>query len=88
MAQTRNHLGSGSGAGTTFAPDDCPIDTGDIEVAKVFQQRLNGEETNCGRRGTQMLNAWQAVLFVFDADAPPDMPLLRGELETTGEHLR
>ena len=60
-------------AGAALAADDDPTDSGKINLAEIFEQRLDGQEPNLGRRLPQMVNARQAVSSIFDADSPPDV---------------
>ena len=53
-----------------LASDNDPADAVEIDGAEVFQERLDREEANPERRLPKVLNARQAVLAVFDADAP------------------
>jgi hypothetical protein len=63
----------GTSPWATLTPHDDPMDAGKIKLAEVFEQRLDGKKANCSGCGLQMLDAWQAVLAVFNADAPPNV---------------
>jgi len=71
----------GAGAGAAFAADDHPVDVAEIEFAEVFEERLDGEEADGGVGFLQVSDAGNAVFFVFDADAPPDVRLLCREFQ-------
>src|SRR5208282_2972541 len=40
-----------------FTAHDCPMDAADLKLPKVFQKRLDGQEFDCCRRDTQMLDS-------------------------------
>jgi len=63
----------------TLPADDDPIDAGEIDSPEVFQQRLNRQKPHGDISSTKVFNPWQAVLPIFDADAPPDMSRVSSE---------
>ena len=63
----------GAGAGTAFAADDHPVDSGQVEPPKIFNQRLDGQERHGGRGLAKEIDPGKTVRFVFDADSPPDV---------------
>src|SRR5205814_9730164 len=65
----------------TLAADYHPVNPVEVELAEVFEQRLDGEEPHAGRGGAEMLDARQAVLAVFNAHPPPDVRLVSGGAE-------
>lgn len=71
----------GAGAGAAFAADNHPVDVAEIELAEIFEERLDGEETDGGICFLEIGDARDAVFFVFDTDAPPDVRLLGGEFQ-------
>ena len=54
---------------------------------EIFEQWLDREESNARGSCLQMLDSWQAVFAVFDADAPPDVFLLGGEAQPAAEQV-
>lgn len=67
-----------AGTGAAFAADDYPLDAGEIDRADVFEEGFDGEEGHGGGGGAEVVDAGEAVFFVFDADAPPDVRQLGG----------
>ncbi len=65
-----------------FTPNNYPIDSREFEISNIFQERLDGEESNYGPRFAQIFYTWNSMLFVFYADAPPHVRCLSGEAET------
>ena len=59
----------------------------EVELAEVFEQRLNGEEPHAGWGGAEMLDPRQAMFSVLDAHAPPDVQLIGGIAELGLEHV-
>src|SRR6266853_1565842 len=55
-----------------LSTNDHPIDSLEIKLAQIFQQRLNGEKFDSGMCVLQILNSWKAVFHVLDAHSPPD----------------
>ena len=62
-----------AGAGTAFATDNDPMNSGEIDRSQVFQERLDGEKADRGVCGAEVVNSREAVLLVLDADTPPDV---------------
>ena len=56
-----------------LAADNHPIDTGQIERAEIFKQRLNGEEPHDSGCVAKRGQPRQAMFAVFEADAEPDV---------------
>ena len=81
-----------AGAGAAFAAGDHPVDAVEVELERA-QQRLAGEELDCGGGVAQQGDA-RGPALVFDGDAHPDVvgPGQRGgelgePLGALGEHL-
>src|SRR5690606_115832 len=62
-----------AGAGAALAADDDPVDAGEVELAEVFEERLDGEEADRGRGVVELFDPGQAVLAILDAHAEPDL---------------
>ena len=60
-------------ARAALAAGDHPMDAGEIDRAKIFQQWLGGDEADHGGRGLQCLQSGQSVSPVLDAHAEPDV---------------
>src|SRR5438128_6914005 len=58
-------------AGTAFATNDDPVDTGEIDRAEIFEQWFDGQKAYGGGCCAQLVNARHAVPLVFDAHTPP-----------------
>lgn len=71
----------GASAVAAFAADDDPVDVGEVEGAEVFEEGFDGEEGGMGASGAEVIDAGEAKLAIFDADAPPDVLALGGELD-------
>ena len=53
--------------GAALASDDHPIDTAEIEIAEILQQRFNAQETSPGRRIAKVVDSRRPIFLVFDA---------------------
>src|SRR5438105_3119275 len=53
----------------------------EIKAAEMFEQRLDGQEADGCGRGPEMLNTWQAVATILNADAPPNVRQISGKPE-------
>jgi len=61
-----------------FAAHNHPMDTGQIDVAQIFQQRFYRQESNSSRSTFQRLNPWDAIFSILNAESPPDVHLTSG----------
>src|ERR1019366_1312317 len=64
----------GSGAWSTLAADDHPVDAVQGERAEVFEEWLDREKANSRPRIAEHVQAGEAVGAIFDADAEPYVP--------------
>jgi hypothetical protein len=62
-----------TGAGTAFTAHDDPVDTAEIDPTKVFQKRFDAQEPHARRCPLEVLDAWEAILFVLDTYSPPNV---------------
>jgi hypothetical protein len=59
---------------TTLSPNDHPVDAVEIQGGtEIFEKRFDAEETYHRCRAAEMLDAGDAVPFVFDTDSPPNV---------------
>ena len=77
----------GSCAGAAFAAHDDPVDAREVDGAEVFKEWFDAQEPEACGCATQLVDSWDAVLLVLDADAPPDMLCHRCLWEVGGEEL-
>ena len=70
-----------------FATDDNPVDAFELNRAEMFQERLNGKETDFGWSLAQQINPGQTMLPVFNAHAPPNVILLGGKTKFAFQQL-
>jgi len=77
----------GTRSRAAFAADDGPAYVRKIERSQVFKQRFDGEEPDAGGSSLQVGDSGQAVLAIFDADAPPDVILFGGEAQGAAQQL-
>src|ERR1017187_5707111 len=77
----------GSCAGAAFAAHDDPVDAREVDGAEVFKEWFDAQEPEACRGATQLVDSWDAVLLVLDADAPPDMLCHRCLWDGGGEEL-
>jgi hypothetical protein len=77
----------GPRSGAAFTPDDDTVNPVQVDLAQVFQEPFDGEETHDGRRLAQVLDSRQAVGASLDADALPNMRQLGGESELRLEQV-
>src|ERR1019366_10508577 len=61
----------------TLATNNHPSHSRQVDFAKVFQQRLNGQEANLRGSLAKMIHSRQPMFPILNADAPPDIFLLR-----------
>ena len=76
-----------SGSWAAFATDDDPVDAGEVDGAEIFKKGLDGEELHGGSCPAKGIDAGQAMFFVFDRDAPPDVLRCGRISEATFEKL-
>src|SRR5208283_3246863 len=69
------------GAGPALTADDHPVDSFQVDLAEVFQKRLDGQESDSGWGLLKMLDPNQAVGLVLDANPPPYVWKAGGELQ-------
>src|ERR1017187_4598410 len=77
----------GSCAGAAFAAHDDPVDAREVDGAEVFKEWFDAQEPEACRGATQLVDSWDAVFLVLDADAPPDMLCHRCLWDGGGEEL-
>ena len=65
----------------TFAPNDYPVNSREVDRSEILQQRFNAEKADGCRRAPEVGNARNAVLLVFNTDAPPNMGSLCRSME-------
>ncbi len=75
------------GAGPALTADDHPVDSFQVDLAEVFQKRLDGQESDSGRGLLKMLDPNQAVGLVLDANPPPNVGNAGGELQPSLKHV-
>ncbi len=78
------HLASARAA---LAANDCPVDAGEVKHPKVFEQRLDREESHLRGRILQIGYAGQAVLAILHAHSPPDVLLFGCETQTPAQQF-
>lgn len=72
---------------SAFPADDSPADSGKIKATEMFEKRLDGKKSYARRRRLQLLDPRQAVLFVLDANAPPDVLVLGSKAQSAAEQV-
>src|SRR5271163_176885 len=72
---------------TAFAANDHPIDCAQVNLAEVFEQRLDGQKANARRCALKTLQPRQPMLAILDADAEPDLAKRRHPAQLTREKL-
>ena len=70
-----------SGTGPALTADDHPVNALEVYLTQVFEERLDGQESDSGRGLLQMLDPNQTVSAVFDAHTPPDVSEASSKLQ-------
>ena len=70
-----------------LAANDEPVDARQIDGAEVFEQRFRRHKPDSDLRRLQVGDTRDAVLPVFDRDAPPDVRSLCGETQLRVEQV-
>lgn len=60
-------------AGTRLTSDNDPVNSGEIDLSQVFEERLDGEEAEAHRSIAQSIDAWDSVFAILDTDSPQNM---------------
>src|SRR5437899_2862411 len=67
--------------GPTLTTDYYPTDTRKVQFAKILQKWLDGEEFYFRRSVSEIIESWETMLSIFDADAPPNVFRCGSELQ-------